>query len=336
LKSLLLGLSAIALSLLATGCATTTAPAGDSASMATLSEQPLDSQAWQFGASQGVEIQTPHYRVFTTIRNGLYQHLIARILEAAHTRFEKIVPGTTVDGPMNCFVFGDRSTWEIYTKLKSGSNAQVYLQITAGGYAQQGIFAGYDIGRDQTLSVIAHEAWHQYSWFAFKDRLPSWLEEGLATQNEAIDWEGTTPIFTPALNYRRFMALREAQRQNRLWSLNQITSTHAGRVIKLSQPEIDTYYAQLWSFVLFLEHTPKYKADLTRLLQDATAGRLVSHLAGKGVSPLEIAIYSEHWNKVAGPVYLADYFNADTPTIEREYRNFVRSFVDTWPPSVGN
>ncbi len=183
-----------------------------------LASQPLNCQPWNFGQLPGTLITTDHYHLYTTIHDPLYQRLIARILESCYAHFTELNPQTSVANPMDCYVFADRDSWELYTKLRAGSNAPIYLQISAGGYCQEGIFAGYDIGREQTLSVLAHEAWHQFSWYAFKDRLPSWLEEGLATQNEAIVWDGVTPSFSPEMNYRRFQALQAAQREHRLWS----------------------------------------------------------------------------------------------------------------------
>ncbi len=247
---------------------------GDAQALAQLSQQPLPSTSWQFGQHSGLQITTAHYHIFTTIDDGLYDRLLVRVLEAAYARGAAAVPQAAVNRPLDCYVFGSRSQWEAYTKVRAGSNAPIYLQISAGGYCQEGVFAGYDIGRDQTLSVIAHEAWHQFSWFAFKDRLPSWLEEGLATQNEGIEWEGTTPRFRSELNYRRFLALKDAIRENRLWKISDLVATHAGKVIKMPQKHIDSYYAQLWSLVLFLKSSPTYAPRLQTMLNDAGTGKL--------------------------------------------------------------
>ena len=315
------------------GCQTASG-SGDALALVDLSGQPLATEPWAFGQHAGVIIHTPHYRIYTTIQDGLYQRLLARVVEGAWARATTINPQGRPAGPLDCYVFANRSQWETYTRVRTGSNAPVYLQISAGGYCQEGVFAGYDIGREQTLSVIAHEAWHQYSWFTFKDRLPSWLEEGLATQNEAIDWQGVTPVFKPAENVRRFAALKSAAKEDRLWKLQDLVTTHAGRVIKLPQRQIDAYYAQLWSFVLFLQNTPRYRPGLTRLLSDASLGKLVANLAGTGVTPSEIANYTEHWNAVAGPVYLEKYINPDMPALEQEYSAWVKAFTASYSPRI--
>jgi hypothetical protein len=316
------------------GCQTGGGFSSDAGALRELSGQPLAADPWTFGQHTGVVIKTAHYRIYTTVQDGLYQRLLGKVVEGAWARATAANPQGHPVTPLDCYVFGTRSQWETYTRLRAGSNAPIYLQISAGGYCQEGVFAGYDIGREQTLSVIAHEAWHQYSWFTFKDRLPSWLEEGLATQNEAIDWQGVNPVFTPAENVRRFAALKSAVRENRLWKLQDLVTTHAGRVIKLPQRQIDAYYAQLWSLVLFLQNSPKYKPGLTRLLGDASNGKLAANLAGTGVTQAEIDNFTERWNAVAGPVYLQKYINGDIAELEREYTEWLRQFTDGYSPRI--
>lgn len=320
-------------SLLIGGCAPTAGSGTQVAALAAISAVPLETQPWQFGQIDGIQIHTPHYRVFTTVRDPLYQRLIARVLDAAYARFHQLYPAAYVNGPLDCYVFGDRSQWELFTRMHAGSNADVYLQISAGGYCQQGVFAGYDIGREQTLAVIAHEAWHQYSWYALKDRLPSWLEEGLATQNENIEWDGAQPLFVPARNYRRFLALKNAIREDRLWKLKDLTTTHAGRAIRRGQKNVDAYYAQLWSLTLFLENS-RYRAGMVNMIDAARRGTLAGTMDGTGISRAEVAAYTERWNTIAGPLYLRRYIYPDMNVFEAEYLDFIRHLTDRWPPRI--
>jgi hypothetical protein len=313
--------------------------------LAALSKEPLSSEPrargvgpWSFSDHSGSLISTQHYRIFTTIDDPVFSHMVIRVLEAAHDRAEALVPGASLTGsvklnsPLDCYVFSSRGQWESYTRERAGSNAPIYLQISSGGYCQEGVFAGYDIGRQQTLSVIAHEAWHQYSWFAFKSRLPAWLEEGLATQNEAIEWSEAQPVFRPELNQSRMAALKLAWHGGKMWPLLDLLSTHAGLVIKMPQSSIDAYYAQLWSLVLFLEHSPLYSGRLQALLSDAASGKLTQSLIGTTVTQQEIDHFTEHWNTIAGPTYLQKYVNSDLTALEGEYRSWVRDFVRTGTP----
>lgn len=337
----LLGAFALAALGLAGGCSATHSLANARALQA-MAQAPLAAERWTFGDQSGSMIRTEHFRLFTTVQDSVYQHLLARVLEASHARMALLNPNTQatrLPRQYDCYVFSTRGQWESYTRARAGSNAPIYLQISAGGYCQEGVFAGYDIGREQTLSVVSHEAWHQYSWFAFKDRLPSWLEEGLATQNEAIEWQSDgegklQPVFRPELNWRRFSTLQHAVRNDRLWKLSELLSTHAGQVIKMPQGRIDTYYAQLWSLVLFLEQSPAYRPRLQSLLADASAGKLAQALAGTGVTQRQIDNFTERWNTVAGPVYTQKYFNQDIGALEREYAAWAKEFTRSWPPAA--
>jgi hypothetical protein len=305
----------------------------NSASMQLIMQEPLDASPWSFNKAPGNVIATEHYRIYTTVRDPLYQRLLGKVLEATYDRAQAFRPTEKIKKPLECYVFADREQWALYTRLRAGSNATVYLQIAAGGYCQDGVFAGYDIGRNRTLSVVAHEAWHQYSSKAFDDRLPSWVDEGLATQNESLRWDGVTPTFAPELNYDRFQALVQAQQRGMLVPFSQITTSHAGQVVK-NQDKAKAYYAQLWSMLLFLEHTPKYRAGLVRMLDDARDGKLNANLKGTGVTPAEIANLSEHWNQVAGPKYMKVYINPNMEELEAEYRAFVKEFTASWPPKL--
>ena len=281
---------------------------------------------WSFDGQNGSQITTDHFHIRTTIDDPLFQHLLVRVVEAAFLHNRELAKFTP-DQPLDCYVFASRDQWESYTRAQAGTNAPIYLQISSGGYCQQGVFAGYDLGRRRTLSVVAHETWHQYSWFAFKDRLPSWLEEGLATQNEAIVWDEDRPVFRPELNANRLAALRQALRTGTLWQLPDLLATHAGRVIKMPQPSIDAYYAQLWSLILFFRQSPVYADRLENLLADARAGRLTAVLAGTTVTQREIDNFTEHWNTIAGPLYLRRYLAGDLDALQREYLAWVRSYL---------
>ena len=150
------------------------------------------------------------------------------VLESVHDR-NAGVAHFQYDQPLECYVFDTRGQWETYTRQRRARAARCIWRSARAATVGRGVFAGYNIGRDRTLSVVAHEAWHQYSWFAFKSRLPSWLEEGLATQNEAIVWDGGQPTFLPEKNLPRLAALRQAVRAGTLFKLADLVSTHAGR-----------------------------------------------------------------------------------------------------------
>jgi len=332
-------LAAVPLMLLFGGCLNN-GIADDKAAADAMAAEHLTTQPWHLAGTDtpGLAIFSDHYKICTTIRDPLYQHLLARVLEAAYARSQVLNAGTPVTPPggvFECYVFGDRPQWELYTRLRMGPNAATYLQISAGGYAQQGVFAGYDISRDRTLSVIAHEAWHQYAYFAFKDRIPAWLDEGIATQNEHIDIDPTTGAvlgFSPEKNYARYQAVMAAMREQRLWKLPDLMATHAGKVVGMSQKYVDAYYGQLWALVLFMEHSDEYRPRLIAALKAAREGKLSAALAAT-VRPEEMAAASERWNAAAGG-YMGALIEPDMARLEGKYRAFLEEISGGWPLKI--
>ena len=298
-----------------------------------LGNNTLSRRGWRWKHTRGWVVRTRHYRIYTTVGSRLDQYLFGRTLEAAYARFKRLAPLTAEPIPLRVYIFRRRAQWNAFTRQNTGQNASLYLDIAAGAYTQNGVAVAYWLGRVSTLSVIAHEAWHQCSWFGFKNHLPAWLEEGLATQNEAIMWRHRTPEFVPAQNYSRWLALRQAVKQRRLWTLHTLTRIHAGEVVRLPQKDINSYYAELWSLALFLEHS-RYRPRLLRLLHAAETGRLVRLLRGTGISANQAAAFTQRWNAVAGPLYLHAYINPSSATLQNQYFAFVRRLTRQWPPKL--
>ena len=286
---------------------------------------------WPGGPAGGQIIQTAHYRIYTTIDNPLQQRLIGRVLEADYARFIKLVPGATPKVPMIGYVFRNRSQWASYTRKVTGPQAYIYMHIEAGGYERSGVFATYRSSVAEILSVVAHEAWHQFSYLALKDHLPAWLDEGLATQCEAMQWHHGYPVFTPWLNAVRWEMLRHAVEHRQLLPLPMLAGTQAGSVVMHNMTYVQSYYAEVWSFMLFIEHS-RYRPELLRLLAMAQKGQLNSLLAGSGLTAADEKNLTLRWNRVAGEIYLRHFF-AGHRGLKRRYVAFIDRLVQSWPPA---
>ncbi|MGC9258477.1 MAG: hypothetical protein ACP5I8_00155 [Phycisphaerae bacterium] len=291
---------------------------------------PPAAKPWPAGPAKGRIIQTAHYRVYTTIDNPLQQRLIARVLEADYARFLRLVPNAAPQLPMVGYVFRNRRQWARYTHKVMGPQAGIYLHIEAGGYECNGVFAAYRSNVAEILSVVAHEAWHQFSFLALKDHLPAWLDEGLATQCEAMQWHHGYPAFTPWLNVPRWEMLRQAVTYRQLLPLRTLAGTQAGNVVMHKPIYVQSYYAEVWSFMLFLEHS-RYKPALLQLLSMARQGRLNGLLAGTGLTAQEEDRLTLRWNHIAGEIYLQHFFR-NHPGLKRRYVAFVDHLVQSWPP----
>ncbi len=324
----------IALAVSLAGCASSGQwPVGlNSAARRRLRVLPPVSVAWPGGPAGGQIIQTRHYRIYTTIDNPLQQRLMARVLEADFSRFIRLVPGAKPKLPMVGYVFRNRSQWSHYTRQTTGTQAAIYLRIKAGGYERSGVFVAYRSNVAEVLSVIAHEAWHQFSFLALKDHLPAWLDEGLATQCEAMRWRNGYPIFTPWLNAPRWEMLRTAIQGRQLLPLREFARTQAGSVVMHNGAYIRAYYAQVWSFMLFLEHSP-YRPKLLELLAMAKKGKLNALLAHCGLTKADTQNLTLRWNRVAGEIYLHHFFTRH-PGLKQRYVIFIDHLIKSWPPAL--
>ncbi len=276
-------------------------------------------------------IRTAHYAIFTSIHNTRERRMLGEVLEADYARFKRLVPGATPALPLRGYVFANRTQWAMYTRRAHPVLAPIYLRIIAGGYTRKRIFALYRLDRWEMFSVAAHEAWHQFSYASLKDHLPAWLDEGLASQNEAIAWHDGQPVFEPWLNYPRWHALKQAAAARQLWPLKKVITTQAGYVVTRGPQRIATYYGQIWSLSLFLEHS-RYRMRLLRLLEAARRGRLTRLLRQAGLTAQDIAAGTVRWNQRAGPVFMRAYLTQKISTLDKAYRAFVRRLVSTWPP----
>jgi hypothetical protein len=291
---------------------------------------PAISIPWPGGPSGGEIIRTAHYRIYTTLDSPLQQRLIARVLEADYARFIRLVPGAAPALPMRGYVFRDRSQWARYTRQTAGAQASIYLHIEAGGYERNGVFAAYRSHVSEILSVVAHEAWHQFSFLALKDHLPAWLDEGLATQCEAMQWHDGYPAFTPWLNAARWEMLRTAIEQRQLLPLRVLAGTQAGSVVMHQISYVQAYYAEVWSLMLFLEHS-RYRPDLLALLRMAHKGQLNNLLTGTALTAADEQYLTLRWNRVAGRLYLQHFFLIHRG-LQRRYVAFIDHLVQAWPP----
>ena len=240
-----------------------------------------------------------------------------------------------------------RGEWERLTKQLMGAQAEVYLLIPRGGFAADGRGVYYDIGTADTLSIAAHEGWHQYTQRTFRQPLPTWLEEGIATFMEGYRWEGMSPRFLGWSNMERFDQLRAAAAAGKLLPLEQILSTSpqelldgpkktpaqgmSGASLELEASDgsnrLLTYYAQIWALTHFLREGEggKYRESLTRLVADAAGGTLRARFVevlGEDAAKSTMMLRR-------GPAGIVVYFNKDVDAFAAEYSRFVEQIVRT-------
>ncbi len=310
-------------------------PAGLSgADVRHIDAEPLNVKpAIDVAGQRGYLITTGPYRIFTTIKSSMQQHLIARVLRAGWMQFKKLLPSACPHQPFYGYIFTHRRQWATFTRHVMGKLAKYYVAPGVNGYDHDAIFALYGNTVPLMLSVAAHEAWLQFSYASLKDHLPAWMDEGLATQFEAIGWRHGRPVFEPALNYPRWLALRMVCRSGQFIPLHIFTRISAGVAVAAGPRMTEIYYAQLWSFMLFLTMHDGWPA-INRALRWAQRGRLTAALRAAGLSPSDLRNETARWNLVAGPLFFQRFMERHDQHIFTEYRQFAEQIAAHWPPRM--
>lgn len=321
------------------GCATgrwSTSPASAEVNAASLSDTaatvsprpimnvPVQRRSWQYAGQAGQIITTPNYRLYTTLtRQSVLDRLplfLERALEHYTTALAPLPePGSRLD----TFLFESRGQWEAKTRQMLPKQASTFLTLGRGGFTTRGISVLYYIGRSDTLSIAAHEGWHQFSQQTFRSQLPLWLEEGIATYMEGYSSHPDgLPKFKPWANLERYHALREAARAEGLLPLESLLDRTPQSFLKESKSRLLVYYAQVWALTHFLAEgeNGRHRASLQEVLTDAARGRLAVTALGSRGGPGGVRL---------GSAVLTAYFDTDLEAFEQEYRQFIREVVRT-------
>jgi hypothetical protein len=208
------------------------------------------------------------------------------------------------------------------TQRLMGNDAEVYLKIQRGGFTADGRAILFEIGRQDTYAISAHEGWHQYTQKTFRNPLPVWMEEGVACYMEGFrtDSSGST-TFLPWANVERFDELRDAARNGRLIPLPELVRTSPQQLMQRDTSLALTYYAQLWGLVHFLNEGDggQHAEGLRELIADAAAGRVtgkVTEMHGSRAGRMYAAGRPT-------PQLFATYFGGSAEALDGAYVAFV-------------
>jgi hypothetical protein len=281
------------------------------------------SEPWSYGTDEGVLIHTDHYNIYTTIGDSDIRRRLGDVMEGALLEYQRVAPGVPLTNrPMDCYFFRNREEWVDYTRRKTGVEAYIYLQIGRGGYTKGDWYAGYYLGSPAaTLSVAAHEGWHQFASRHFKGRLPPFLEEGIATMFEDISWTTDTdlPQWNLSHNRSRLQSLRAAVEGNYLYALPDLSQKHAGNVVAESGNRVEAYYGECWAFATFLwsADNNKYRPMLRRMISDIADGT--------AYDPTGVHRDKQSgWNPAGVKPLLEHYLGMNLDAVDAEYQKYIR------------
>lgn len=274
---------------------------------------------WRFGRIGGQKFITQHYHIYTTADNRVLLAHLPGFMEAAHTQYLKLtgLPDEARKERMSLYVMGSREQWAMLTQEVTGPHSELFLAIENGGYCYEGTCVLWDMGHFATFSVAAHEGLHQFLHYRVRNGLPSWVEEGLATQMEGFDVYGNEAVrFNPDHNVLRPNDLRNAIASERWLGVPALLTTDPGEQIHGAPLTAPQYYGQVWALIMYIRSQPKYLQGFQRMIADARLGKLPG-------PPMEAEARTggEYRRAIAVPVF-RKYISDDLSGFEREFRKY--------------
>jgi len=288
----------------------------------------------------GLEINSFHYRIFTTLQDPLILRQTPVLLESAYQAYSNFIntPLPSHD-KLLVYLFDNRHQWEAFTLRWMPRQAPLYLKIRSGAYYANHACVAYHISRQADFAVLAHEAWHQFADQLFACHLPAWLDEAMATNFESHQWRNGRVQFQPRYNTGRLIALRTAMASGKMLPLTQLLTLDPGQVVahgptppNPDQP-LDTltaaYYAQLYALARFFRESGhgRHLHAFKTLLTDAALGQwpLPQELRHEGLQHDRKP--SRRWNAKVGPFIVANYLLADTAQLQMAYHAFCHKIL---------
>ena len=190
----------------------------------------VQAEPWSFGDYEGSLISTPTHLLHVTLPDGSLRQSLPIFTNRALDHYRTMIPTPSrptermaetlaaVERPWrrSRSRAADRTDELVRLRHPSpvggvdaaalGRQAGLYLAIERGGYTIDAESVLWDIGRYDTLCMLAHEGWHQYTQTVFRHPLPTFLEEGLAAYAEGHSFRrrDTEPRFMPWRNLERY------------------------------------------------------------------------------------------------------------------------------------
>jgi hypothetical protein len=280
---------------------------------------------WQNDYGQGLLITTEHYEIHTTLKEPLMLYRLPSFVEAAYLGYQSQLPAPIpTRNKFIIYLFADRQQWEDFTKKFAGELAPVYMKIKAGAYYLNGSCVVYNIGMNRTFGVIGHEGWHQFNNRHFRYRLPSWMDEGIATLFETSSRTNGTVKFEPGKNLNRLGTLKLTLAGGKMMSVEQLITLNPGQVIEENNEAAAAFYAQSYALVRFLRED-NYGQRLGRfqqMLLGAVNGTWPLDESAKAVAADRNIPLTVLWNRYTATRLFEVYISTNFAAIQKEYSAF--------------
>ena len=293
---------------------------------------------WSFLGIPGQQIRTRHWDLRTTMRSERLKQLLPSFYEQALDRYQHAF-GVELPPPtrsLETYLFADRRQWKNKTRMILPDKASSFEGLGRGGFTTEGVAVLYDIDgygwhRD-TLALGAHEGWHQYVQTTFKDQLPAWLDEGIATTMEGFSWRNGLKFRVDA-NRERWSRLRTCALEGRMIPLEYLLAAHPERFLDGHKQTLLDYYAQIWAFTRYLQEAEdgRYRDQVGNALLLASSGDLYRQLLRSDQLTPERRLQVEEESD-AGIALLEVFVEQDVPGLEARFHDWCYTLVGVPKP----
>ncbi len=288
-------------------------------------------EVWENKYGPGLKLATAHYEIFTTLLEPLMLSQVPGFVESAYRGYQgQLQEPIETSTRFTIYLFATRKQWEDFTRTFAGPQAALYYKIKAGAYYLNGACVAYNIGRERTFSVLGHEGWHQFNGRHFQFRLPSWLDEGIATLFEVHRSKKGLFYFEPGRNMYRLGALKQTLIKNRMIPFRELIAVNPGEVLATNQADtVMAFYAQSYALVRFLreEGYGKRLRNYHKLLLGGLRGDWPLSAVNKRTAADRNIPRTALWNRMVGPLLFEHYIGNNFDQIEKEYTAFCRKIV---------
>ncbi|MGC4032469.1 MAG: DUF1570 domain-containing protein [Tepidisphaeraceae bacterium] len=276
-------------------------------------------------AADDKPIESKHYIIYSDLDRAATQDY-ARRLDAMYEEYARRLADFPVNSreKFQVHLFKKQSDYRRFTGSRLPNSAGIFIPSMQA-------LAGYEesAGRTALRQTLQHEAFHQFAWQAISQKLPIWLDEGLAQIFEEGVWTGNQFILgqvPPA----RLRLLKDDIANNRLLPFKTLLAM--SRQTYQSRMKDDavgrSQYNQAWAMTHFLvfaaddKGTARYRDRLIAWLSDMHAGRdaneaFVANFSGNiegfekrfrewaaNLQPTPLSVYSDRVSKLAELVRL--------------------------------
>jgi len=280
---------------------------------------------WTYHGVKGSELTSKHYVIYTTCKRKPFVQALPGFMETCYDAYARLLPADTLTtARLPTYLFQRRRQWEQFTREFSPARVDTYMRIRRGGFTERGVTVSHYSTQRSSLSILAHEGLHQFLGATGRDRIPAWINEGLACYYESFDLVNGRPAFDPRNNTLRAPTLRKALAEDSLIPLRQILATNAGLAVHQKSQHVYSYYAQEWSLILFLLDSPMnnpYYAGFRRLLDELGTESM------KRKTNAYLATDTDGTLSRGEAVFQA-YITDDPATFESDYRKFLHKLLN--------